>query len=339
MNDRSAALDLIRQAREALRAGDRRTARRLAERAAALAPDLEEPWLVLAAVASPRASLAYVQRALRLNPHSRSGQQALRWALRRLTDAGATRPVKVTSAKPVSRLARRHSSVALPLLVTGLLLLLWAAWPGSVSPAMAALLTAPEATPTPTGPHPWEQAIELKPTYTPTPTLTPTPTPTFTPTPTPTHTPTPTQTPLPTPTPEPTSTPPPEPTQTPRTAAAAAGERWIDVDLSEQRVYAYEGDVVVNSFIVSTGTWRYPTVTGQFRIYVKLRYTDMAGPGYYLPDVPYTMYFYKGYALHGTYWHNNFGTPMSHGCINLRTSDAEWLFNWASVGTLVNVHQ
>ncbi|MGE5251028.1 MAG: L,D-transpeptidase, partial [Bacteroidota bacterium] len=58
----------------------------------------------------------------------------------------------------------------------------------------------------------------------------------------------------------------------------------------------------------------------------------------YLPNVPYTMYFYKGYGLHGTYWHNNFGTPMSHGCVNLRIEDSKWLYNFASVGTTVNVH-
>jgi len=50
------------------------------------------------------------------------------------------------------------------------------------------------------------------------------------------------------------------------------------------------------------------------------------------------MYFYEGYSLHGTYWHHNFGHPMSHGCVNMRTSDAAWLYNWASVGTLVNIH-
>ncbi|NLG74389.1 MAG: L,D-transpeptidase, partial [Chloroflexi bacterium] len=115
-------------------------------------------------------------------------------------------------------------------------------------------------------------------------------------------------------------------------------ERWIDVNLSEQRTYAYEGDQLVNSFVVSTGLWNTPTVTGQYRIYVKYRYADMAGPGYYLPDVPYVMYFYKGYGLHGTYWHNNFGTPMSHGCVNLKTEEAGWLYEWASVGTVVNVH-
>jgi lipoprotein-anchoring transpeptidase ErfK/SrfK len=64
----------------------------------------------------------------------------------------------------------------------------------------------------------------------------------------------------------------------------------------------------------------------------------MSGPGYYLPDVPYIMYFYKGYGLHGTYWHNNFGTPMSHGCVNLTIPDAAWLYNFSSVGTVVNVH-
>jgi lipoprotein-anchoring transpeptidase ErfK/SrfK len=124
----------------------------------------------------------------------------------------------------------------------------------------------------------------------------------------------------------------------PLPAAASGGERWIDVDLTNQMLYAYVGDTVVNSFLVSTGTWLHPTVTGQFNVYVKYRSAPMSGPGYYLPDVPYIMYFYKDYGLHGTYWHNNFGTPMSHGCVNLRTDQAAWLYSWASVGTLVNVH-
>ncbi len=64
----------------------------------------------------------------------------------------------------------------------------------------------------------------------------------------------------------------------------------------------------------------------------------MAGVGWYLPDVPYVMYFYKGYGLHGTYWHNNFGTPMSHGCINFRIEDAAWVYDFTAIGTLVNLH-
>lgn len=133
------------------------------------------------------------------------------------------------------------------------------------------------------------------------------------------------------------------PTAAPPAAPAPSNEtrggaRWIDVDLTNQMVYAYEGDTIVNSFVVSTGTAMTPTVTGKFKIWIKLKSTDMSGPGYYLPDVPYTMYFYKGYGLHGTYWHSNFGTPMSHGCVNLSIPDAEWLFYWASEGTVVNVH-
>jgi lipoprotein-anchoring transpeptidase ErfK/SrfK len=79
-------------------------------------------------------------------------------------------------------------------------------------------------------------------------------------------------------------------------------------------------------------------VTGEYKIYVKVRMQDMSGPGYYLRDVPYVMFFKGDYGLHGTYWHNNFGTPMSRGCVNLTIDDAAWLFNWASVGTIVNVH-
>jgi lipoprotein-anchoring transpeptidase ErfK/SrfK len=94
----------------------------------------------------------------------------------------------------------------------------------------------------------------------------------------------------------------------------------------------------VGNFLVSTGTSQFPTVTGKYHIYVKLLSTTMSGEDYYLPNVPYTMYFYKGYGIHGTYWHNNFGHPMSHGCVNMYTPDAKWLFNWASVGTLVNIH-
>ena len=115
-------------------------------------------------------------------------------------------------------------------------------------------------------------------------------------------------------------------------------ERWIDVNLSQQQIYAYEGDVVVNSFVVSTGVWDTPTVTGEFRIYAKVPMQDMSGPGYYLRDVPWVMFFYEDYGFHGTYWHHNFGTPMSRGCVNLTVDDAAWLYNWASVGTRVTVH-
>jgi LysM repeat protein len=114
--------------------------------------------------------------------------------------------------------------------------------------------------------------------------------------------------------------------------------KWIDINLSTQTLTAYSGQAAAFTTRVSTGTWRTPTVAGTFHIYVKHVSTHMSGPGYSLPNVPYTMYFYRGYGLHGTYWHNNFGTPMSHGCVNLSTPDARWLFNWAPVGTKVVTH-
>ncbi len=113
--------------------------------------------------------------------------------------------------------------------------------------------------------------------------------------------------------------------------------KLIQVVLHEQRVYAYENGVLVRNVLVSTGLPGTPTVQGDYRIYVKIKAQLMTGPGYYLPGVPWVMYFYQGYSFHGTYWHHNFGHPMSHGCVNMPTDEALWLFNWADVGTPVHV--
>ena len=115
--------------------------------------------------------------------------------------------------------------------------------------------------------------------------------------------------------------------------------KLIVVVLSEQKVYVYQSGILINTFIVSTGVAAHPTVTGHYKIYVKYVSDTMSGDGYYLPNVPWIMYFYEGYSLHGTYWHHNFGHPMSHGCVNMYTPDAEWLFNWAHVGTEVWIYQ
>ncbi len=120
--------------------------------------------------------------------------------------------------------------------------------------------------------------------------------------------------------------------------SAPTGGKWIEVDLSSQTTLAKQGNTVIRRMVVSTGISRYPTPVGRFRIYAKYPSVTMSGPGYYLPGVPHTMFFYRGYALHGTYWHNNFGRPMSHGCINLTRSDAAWLYSWAPNGTLVVIH-
>jgi lipoprotein-anchoring transpeptidase ErfK/SrfK len=342
---------LIQQSQAATRRGDHVAARRYAQQAVTLAPEREEGWLLLASLASPQASIGYLKRALEINPHSQRARQGMHWAIRRLRSNPDLSKESIRRKQPLvaypipSDALIRPQRLYIP--VTLLLLLLLAGlllWFGS--PTITQALSNNDSL----------RAISLgllKETRTPTPTATSTPT--ATPTSTPTPTTTPTVTPSPTPTQTSTSTPTetPKPTKKPKKKKAPAGQykypgrprgvgedqRWIDVDLSSQRTYAYEGDQLVRTTLVSTGTWLHPTVTGTFKIYVKYRAADMSGPGYYLPSVPYVMYFYKGYGLHGTYWHHNFGTPMSHGCVNLPTDEAAWLFKFASVGTVVNVHQ
>ncbi len=120
--------------------------------------------------------------------------------------------------------------------------------------------------------------------------------------------------------------------------AAARSGKWIEIRLASQRLYAWQNGRLVMSSLISSGVARYPTRRGTFRIYVKYRSTRMRGPGYNLPNVPYTMYYSGGYAIHGAYWHHNFGHPMSHGCINLPVSFSRQLYLWAPVGTLVVIH-
>lgn len=114
-----------------------------------------------------------------------------------------------------------------------------------------------------------------------------------------------------------------EPVFQPAPVWAIDEERWIDVDLSEQRVTAYEGQTPVQSYLVSTGLPQTPTPEGQFRIWIKLRTDDMEGEDYFLEDVPFVMYFHQGYGFHGVWWHANWGHPMSHGCVNQPNEMAE----------------
>jgi lipoprotein-anchoring transpeptidase ErfK/SrfK len=122
-------------------------------------------------------------------------------------------------------------------------------------------------------------------------------------------------------------------------AAPAGARRWIEIDLSQQRLIAHEGARVVLNVAVSTGLRGTPTPVGTFRIRSKVRSQTMSGPGYRLPNVQWVMYFVGNYAIHGTYWHNNFGRPMSHGCVNLRNADARFLYEWAGYGTPVVIHR
>lgn len=332
----------LQNAKLAYKSGNIQYARYWAQKAVSLDPDIEDTWLWLASVSSPRASIEYISNALKINPSSRSARKAMHWAIQRMRTAESVQVHRriVDPSIPSSEFVVKKPGLNFTLLpwVAAFLLLsalfLWA-FGAPLSTFMNVSAFSGQS-------HLLEADTNLiKATRTPTTTYTPSPTYTSSPTLTPTDSPTP----LPTETLQPTSTSePPSPEdnnenpQIPYLPDIGYEDRWIDVDLSNQRTYAYEGDQVIRSFVVSTGTWQYPTVTGQYRIYIKYESAPMSGPGYYLPGVPFIMYFYKGYGLHGTYWHNNFGTPMSHGCVNLTIDDAEWLYYWSSIGTLVNVH-
>ncbi len=324
----TAAFETLNQAKQALREGEVQRARRLALKAVRLAPDFEEPWLYLASVSSPEASIAYIKKALEINPTSDQAKKGMKWAIQRFRKTNPGKEPKklqlpiviAREALTVNRPAILSWSSIAAVLIAVVLIWLW-------TPDFSFALPSFQATPQTTLSA---QENVRKVTYTPTPTNTPTPTPTPTATPTPTITPT------------------PKPTKVPKTypsyiksvlpSGVYPDERWIDINLSTQRLYAYDGDKLMKTFVVSTGLPATPTVTGRFRVYVKYTSTLMTGPGYYLPGVPWTMYFYGGYGIHGTYWHNNFGYPMSHGCVNMRNEDAEWIFNFSRVGTLINIH-
>jgi len=111
-------------------------------------------------------------------------------------------------------------------------------------------------------------------------------------------------------------------------------EKWIEVSLAQQKLRAWEGNSIVKEFSISSGKWA-KTPKGTFHIWYKTRYQAMKGGSkplgtyYFLPNVPDNMFFHQGYAIHGAYWHNNFGQPMSHGCVNEPLAQAHELFEWA----------
>jgi hypothetical protein len=147
----------------------------------------------------------------------------------------------------------------------------------------------------------------------------------------------------------------------------AGGRKWIEISLSQQTLWAYQGGTLISSTLVSTGLDPNGTETGLFHVRYKLLAQDMAGTtnaegevvalgneaaenagtgeqadetAYTVEDVPHVMYFnLDAEALHGAYWHNNFGTKMSHGCVNLPLYYATWLYGWAPLGTMVWVHE
>ena len=119
-------------------------------------------------------------------------------------------------------------------------------------------------------------------------------------------------------------------------AHVGIGREFVVV-LNTQMAYAYEDGILQKASLVSTGLPATPTVQGDFAIYRKRRSQSMTGPDYDLDNVEWVMYFFRGYSFHGTWWHNNFGQPMSHGCVNMTNADAKWFYDFGSLGTPVHV--
>jgi len=116
-------------------------------------------------------------------------------------------------------------------------------------------------------------------------------------------------------------------------------KRWVLINLKKQNLIAWEGNKAVYAIAISSGKKSTPTLTGTFKIQTKLKTTRMRGRGYDVPNVPHTMFYDGGYAIHGAYWHKRFGTPVSHGCVNLAPNHAKWMFKWAEVGTPIVIQK
>lgn len=131
-----------------------------------------------------------------------------------------------------------------------------------------------------------------------------------------------------------------------KTVNAESYDKWLVVDLTNKRMSAYEGSVLKRTFKVSAGAPATPTVLGQYKIFAKVRRQDMRGLNtdgstYFQPNVEWTNYFYADYAIHGNYWRPNswFGNVnSSHGCVGITNPEAQWIFEWAPVGTTVITH-
>lgn len=120
--------------------------------------------------------------------------------------------------------------------------------------------------------------------------------------------------------------------------------QYIYVDLDRQTLFAYENGVMQRSFLISSGTKYYPSPTGDFSVLQKVLWKDYTwyfgdsdARNYDLSGVKYNLMFKNMYYIHSAYWHNNFGNPMSHGCINTAYEDAEWIYDWAQIGAKVVV--
>jgi lipoprotein-anchoring transpeptidase ErfK/SrfK len=328
-----------------LKSQDHRAARRRTEADIALNPKQEEPWITLGILATPHASVFYMKKALEINPESGSAQAGLRWAMRRLQKANTIQTLdgmKTTDDTPApSRSSpsfiKRVGAILAALCVVGGLVSVDSFWKADAASVPMMSATSVEINSASAG----RDAYSAVAAFIPTETLVPseTPAPTATEIPTPTEVPTPTAQPFPT-------AEPPKVVAIPNTPVPLSGAKAIVVILSQQRLYAYQGESLVYNFIVSTGGGG-GTAVGNFRILDKVPKPFSDPWGFWMP---YWMgiYYATPYLENGihalpvlpggkTIWGNTLGSPVSYGCIVLGTWDAQRLYGWANIGTTVSI--
>jgi len=340
------AKQAIQASEHALKRGEKLNARRWAERALYLAPEMELPWLILAAISKPEASIGYLEHVLRLHPDSKRAKAGMEWAKKRYEKQQAKLELR-------QQMFASTQPMPYPAIITnqkqGLSFWQW---------AMMALITVAFATISGYYLANPVQEFSLRssrlvsaegfgagamsdpgfgylPVHT-TPTLTPTNTPTSTPTQTPTPTSTPTQ--IPTNTPVPTNTAVPvvyyiEPTP------VYYGNKRIVIDISDQHLYGYEGGQLVHSYVVSTGSGN-STRTGTFHVQNKIPNAYGSNWNIWMPD--WLGIYYAGSLQNGIHslpilpdgsrlWDGYLGTPVSYGCIILGVNSAHVIYNWADL--------
>ncbi len=348
---------VIQKAHQAFHQGNKAAARQWAQAAVAIAPHDEDPWLILAAVSTPQASVEYIKQALTINPNSERALRALRWAQDRLArqapatpqlppmpempeTLAATQPSQIQSKpKEIRRKASGLWTTVLPVILLALVcvaLLVTTIWPGKVSRALALIRSEttlvrnpslPVALASPTKPGPaWSAAAIVKPTYTRPATATSIPTAT------------------PTPTALPTDSPVVESTAAPAGQAPDTG-KYILVSISEQHLYAYQDQQLVYSFVASTGM-RNATRTGVFHILDKIPNAYGSTWDLWMPN--WMGIYYSGTLENGIHalpilsngvqlWGGYLGTPISYGCVVIGVDEAQLLYDWAEVGTTVEI--
>ncbi len=330
---------VLQQATEALERGEKHEARYLAQIAASMAPNMEEPWLILAAVANIHASIAYLERALAVNPKSERAKAGLDLARRsRLNEKTLpARQEAETPPTPASAPARPlHISTRGRFLILALFLVAASAffWAGSSISALAATRNRTGRSLQDGQIDYWSQAYLSKPTYTPSPTAT------FIPTLSPAATSIFTATSLLT------NAPPLSDGPLQRQGSVASGEKMIIVSIHEQHLYAYQGSKLIYSLTVSTGG-NNSTVTGTYHILDKIPDPYGADWDFWMPD--WMGIYYAGNLENGFHalpllangqrlWGDEIGTPVSYGCVVLGIADAQMLYSWADVGTTVQIN-